>query len=95
MALYESGVWLTGSDMGEERLVELEKKVGLVMRSLDLLLFKDGEMVSEEAAEELRIRLRDYLEGRTSEFVEIGELNVQDIDSQEGSEGDSKPSKQG
>ena len=81
--------------MGEERLVELERKVGLVMRGLNLLLFEEGEMVSEEAAEELRTRLRDYLEGRTSEFVEIGELNVQDIDSQEGSEGDSKPSKQG
>lgn len=57
--------------MAEARVVELERKVDTILRSLNLLLFGEAELVSEEEAKELRSRLDDYLKGRLSEFVTL------------------------
>jgi ElaB/YqjD/DUF883 family membrane-anchored ribosome-binding protein len=52
--------------MAEARVVELERKVDSILRSLNLLLFEEGELVSEEEAKELKSRLDDHLKGRLS-----------------------------
>jgi ElaB/YqjD/DUF883 family membrane-anchored ribosome-binding protein len=62
--------------MAEARVVELERKVDTILRSLNLLLFEEGELVSEEEAKELKSRLDDYLKGRLSEFVTLDEART-------------------
>lgn len=60
--------------MAESRLVELERRVELVLKGLNLLLFSEGETVSEEEKKELERRLKDYVKGKSSEFLELKDL---------------------
>lgn len=62
--------------MAEARVIELEKKVNTILRSLNLLLFEEGEVVSDKEAKELKGRLDDYLKGRLSEFVTLDEAKT-------------------
>lgn len=50
--------------LSEAKLVELERKVDVIMKGLNLLLFEEGETLREEEVEDLRARLNDYLTGR-------------------------------
>ncbi len=59
--------------MSEAKLVELERKVDVIMKGLNLLLFEEGETLREEEIEDLRARLNDYLTGRRSEFARLDE----------------------
>ena len=47
--------------MLQAKVVELERKLDLIMRGLNLLLLEEGELVSESEARELRARLEDYV----------------------------------
>ncbi len=51
------------------KIVELERKMELVLRGLNLLLFEESEEWPMEEVEELRARLQGYVKGRSSEFV--------------------------
>jgi len=62
--------------MSEARVMELEKKVDTILRSLNLLLFEEAEVVSHKEAKELKGRLNDYLKGRLSEFVTFDEAKT-------------------
>jgi len=62
--------------MSEARVTELEKKVDTILRSLNLLLFKEAEVVSDKEAKELKGRADDYLKGRLSEFVTLDEAKT-------------------
>jgi hypothetical protein len=57
--------------VGEAKLVELERKIDVIMRGLNLLLFEEGELLPDEEVEELKSRLDDYLKGRRSEFIKL------------------------
>ena len=60
--------------MAEARVIELERKVDIIMRGLNLMLFEEGEIFPEKEVEELKARLEDYLNQRRSEFVTLEEL---------------------
>lgn len=64
----------------ESRIAELERRVDLLMRGLNLLL-EEGEEADTEELQEIRTRLADYLKGRRDEFVELSD--VQGTDTQE------------
>jgi hypothetical protein len=59
---------MTSSD-----LVELERRVDLAMKGMNLLLFGEAEVVSAKERKELQKRLKDYL-GSKSAFVELKDL---------------------
>lgn len=60
--------------MEEAKLAELERKVDVIMKGLNLLLFGEGEVLSEDEIRDLKGRLEDYVTGRSSEFVKLDEL---------------------
>ena len=60
--------------MSSPELVELERRVDLAMKGMNLLLFGEAESVSSKERRELQKRLRDYLRGKSSEFVELKDL---------------------
>lgn len=60
--------------MSEAKLAELERKVDVIMRGLDLLLFGEGEVLPENEIADLRARLNDYVALRSSEFVKLDEV---------------------
>lgn len=60
--------------MAEAKLAELERKVDVIMRGLNLLLFGEGEVVPENEIRDLKGRLDDYVASRSSEFVSLDEL---------------------
>jgi hypothetical protein len=59
--------------MTSSELVELERRVDLAMRGMNLLLFGEAEVVSAREREELHKRLKDYLAGKSA-FVELKDL---------------------
>jgi len=65
--------------MAEAKLVELEKKVAVIMKGLNLLLFEEGEVLPEDEIRDLKDRLKDYLTGQNSEFVKLNELTQSDV----------------
>jgi len=60
--------------LAEAKLAELERKVDVIMRGLNLLLFGEGEVVPENEIRDLKGRLDDYVASRSSEFVSLDEL---------------------
>jgi hypothetical protein len=56
--------------MSNPELAELERRVDLAMKGMNLLLFGEAETVSSRERTELQKRLRDYLKGK-DEFVEL------------------------
>ncbi len=60
--------------MSSRELVELERRVDLAMKGMNLLLFGEAESISRKEKRELQKRLGDYLAGRKSEFVELKSL---------------------
>jgi len=60
--------------LAEAKLAELEWKVDVIMRGLNLLLFGEGEVVPENEIRDLKGRLDDYVASRSSEFVSLDEL---------------------
>ncbi len=54
-----------------ERVLKLEKKVDLILRSLDILIFHEPEELEDDELRELRNRFKDYLKGKDLEFVEL------------------------
>jgi hypothetical protein len=63
------------------RLVELEKRVDLALKGLNILLLGEAEDLPAKERKILQKRFRDYTTGKTSEFVELKEL--QNLTSQE------------
>lgn len=59
--------------MSEAKFVELEKKVDVLMRGLNLLLFEEGDTLPEKEVEDLKARLDDYVKGKRSEFARLDE----------------------
>jgi len=53
----------------ETRVAKLERKVNVLSKALDLLLFEEAEDLSEEEARVLKERLSDFLCGKKDEFV--------------------------
>jgi hypothetical protein len=60
--------------MAEAKVAELERKVGTIMRGLNLLLFEEGEVFPEGEVQELRAQLDDYLKGGRSELLSLDGL---------------------
>jgi hypothetical protein len=60
--------------LAETKLVELEKKVDVIMKGLNVLLFGESEVLKEDEIRDLKERLNDYVTGRNSEFVKLDEL---------------------
>ena len=60
--------------MPSAELIELERRVDLAIKGMNLLLFGEPEVVSGREGRELRKRLRDYLRDKDSEFVELKDL---------------------
>ncbi len=54
----------------QSKVVMLEKKVNLLTKAMDILLL-EGETTSKGEARIIRSRLRDYLQGRKSKFIEF------------------------
>jgi hypothetical protein len=71
--------------MSSAELVELRRRVDLAKKGMNLLLFGEPEAVSSKERRELKMRLGAYLNGRTSEFVELKDL--QGPHSQRGGQG--------
>ena len=60
--------------MSEAKLAELERKVDVIMKGLNLFLFGEGEVLPENEVRDLQKRLEDYVTSRASEFVNLDEL---------------------
>lgn len=60
--------------MAEAKLAELERKVDVIMKGLNLFLFGEGEVIPENEVRDLQKRLEDYVTSRASEFVNLDEL---------------------
>jgi hypothetical protein len=60
--------------LSEAKVAELERKVDVIMKGLNLLLFGEGEVLPEDEVRDLKGRLEDYVAGRSSEFVKFDEL---------------------
>ena len=60
--------------MAEAKLAELERKVDVIMKGLNLFLFGEGEVIPENEVRDLQKRLEDYVTSRTSEFVNLDDL---------------------
>lgn len=56
--------------------MELERKIDVIMKGLNMLLFEESEAVLEEEAQDLKSRFEDYVKGRRSEFVMLDELRT-------------------
>jgi hypothetical protein len=67
-----------GSKLSETKLTELERKIDVIMKGLNMLLFEESEAVPEKEAEDIRSRFEDYIKGRRSEFVAWDELRTDD-----------------
>jgi hypothetical protein len=50
--------------LAEAKLLELEKKVDVAMKGLNVLLFGEGEDLPEDEIRDLKERLNDYVVGR-------------------------------
>jgi hypothetical protein len=76
VACFNSGVAVAGlrCALTEAKLAELERKVDVIMKGLNLLLFGEGEVISEAELRDLKGRLEDYLASRSYEFVKLDEL---------------------
>lgn len=61
---------------GTSEVLELERRVDLALKSMNLLLFAQTESVSTDEKRELRGRLKDYLSGGRSKFVELKDLKA-------------------
>ena len=55
----------------ERRIKEIEEKVDVLLKGMNMLLFEEPEELDEEEAEELKRRLNDYLKGRDEEFMPL------------------------
>ena len=55
----------------ERRIKEIEEKVDVLLKGMNVLLFEEPEELDEEEAEELKRRLNDYLKGRDEEFMPL------------------------
>ena len=60
--------------MSKPRLVELERRIDLALKGMNLLLFGKAEPIPLEEKKELQRRLGDYVTGKSSEFVELKDL---------------------
>jgi hypothetical protein len=60
--------------LAEAKLAELERKVDVIMKGLNLFLFGEGEVIPENEVRDLQKRLEDYVTSRASEFVNLDEL---------------------
>jgi len=60
--------------LSEAKLAELERKVDVIMKGLNLFLFGEGEVLPDNEIRELQQRLEDYVTARSSEFVKLDEL---------------------
>jgi len=60
--------------LSEAKLAELERKVDVIMKGLNLFLFGEGEVLPENEVRDLQKRLEDYVTSRASEFVNLDEL---------------------
>ncbi|MEM2865167.1 MAG: hypothetical protein QW569_04040 [Candidatus Bathyarchaeia archaeon] len=59
--------------MLEAKVNELEERVRLLAKAVNLMLM-EGEELPEEEAEELRSRLNDWIKGRREEFIKLDEV---------------------
>jgi hypothetical protein len=56
------------------RVVKLEKKVDIMSKALDLLLFEDPECLTDAETKELKQSLDDYSRGKKANFIPLSEL---------------------
>ena len=70
----------------ETLVVKLRKRVSLLEKAMNMLLFGEYVDIPEAEKKEISSRLMDYIQGRDEEFMDLDELEkiVQDKDTQEG-----------
>lgn len=81
------GVVVMSGTLGEETLVvKLRKRVSLLEKAMNMLLFGEYVDIPDVEKKEISLRLMDYIQGRDGEFIDLDELEkiVQDKDTQEG-----------
>jgi len=68
----------------EVKVLELERRVNVLSKALNLILFEEGQALPKEEIDELKARLNEYLKKR-GEFISLDELlgNVQGNTAQE------------
>jgi hypothetical protein len=73
---------LTKKKSETSRLLQLEKRVDVAMKGLNILLFEDPEEIPPREKKLLQQRLRDYSKRKKSNFVELNKY-LQSRSSQE------------
>jgi hypothetical protein len=53
--------------LAEAKLAELERKVDVIMKRLNLFLFGEGEVIPENEVRDLQKRLEDYVTSKASD----------------------------
>ncbi len=65
---------------------KLERKVNILSKALDLLLFEERERISKREAREIKQRLAAYMKGKKNQFVNLEDvLNAERKNKQKGS----------
>jgi len=81
------GVVVMSGTLREEALVvKLWRRVSILEKAMNMLLFGEYVDIPEAEKKEISSRLMDYIQGRDEEFMDLDELEkiVQDKDTQEG-----------
>jgi hypothetical protein len=65
---------LTKKKSETSRLLQLEKRVDVAMKGLNILLFEDPEEIPPREKKLLQQRLRDYSKRKKSNFVELNKV---------------------
>lgn len=70
----------------QARIKKLERKVNILSKALDLLLFEERKRISTKAVCEMKQRLAAYMKGQKNQFVNLGDvLNAERKNKQKGS----------
>ncbi len=60
--------------MSNQKVVELERRVNLILRGMNLMLFGEPEAISPREKKEIERRFKQYTAQKRSEFVELKDL---------------------
>jgi hypothetical protein len=61
--------------VGSNAELDLESKVDLLSKAVNLLIFGKKEIISKKEAKEIQKRLGDYVKGNESEFVNLEDIS--------------------
>lgn len=62
---------MSGRKAYDAKLLQLEKRVDIAMKGLNIFLLKDSEEISRKEKKILEQRMKDFASKRNSSFVEL------------------------